>query len=68
MATRDRTLRAWNIRINEALSRSGLDKGEFRARSAPTFSTISAARQSALKHVAAGHAPRHRQRRRAGLR
>lgn len=54
-----RTLRAWNIRIDEALFLGGLDKGEFlRAFGADVFfddQQIHCA--SAAQHVATGHVP-----------
>jgi len=54
-----RTLRAWNIRINEALFLGGLDKGEFlRAFGADIFFDDQRMHvDSASKHVAAGHVP-----------
>src|SRR5215467_766410 len=54
-----RTLRAWNIRIDEALFLGGLDKGEFlRAFRADIFFDDQRTHvESALKHVAAGHVP-----------
>ena len=54
-----RTLRAWNIRIDEALFLGGLDKGEFlRAFRADIFFDDQRTHvDSALKHVAAGHVP-----------
>jgi 5'-nucleotidase len=54
-----RTLRAWNIRIDEALFLGGLDKGEFlRAFGADIFFDDQRMHvESAAKHVAAGHVP-----------
>jgi 5'-nucleotidase len=54
-----RTLRAWNIRIDEALFLGGLDKGEFlRAFGADIFFDDQRMHvDSASKHVAAGHVP-----------
>ena len=54
-----RTLRAWNIRIDEALFLGGLDKGEFlRAFRADIFFDDQRTHvDSAAKHVAAGHVP-----------
>ncbi len=54
-----RTLRAWNIRIDEALFLGGLDKGEFlRAFRADIFFDDQRSHvESAMKHVAAGHVP-----------
>src|SRR5205814_2299724 len=54
-----RTLRAWNIRIDEALFLGGLDKGEFlRAFGADFFFDDQRTHvESAAKHVAAGHVP-----------
>ena len=54
-----RTLRAWNIRIDEALFLGGLDKGEFlRAFGADIFFDDQRTHvESAMKHVAAGHVP-----------
>jgi len=54
-----RTLRAWNIRIDEALFLGGLDKGEFlRAFGADIFFDDQRTHvESAAKHVAAGHVP-----------
>src|SRR5207249_9465026 len=54
-----RTLRAWNIRIDEALFLGGLDKGEFlRAFGADIFFDDQRSHvESAMKHVAAGHVP-----------
>ena len=54
-----RTLRAWNIRIDEALFLGGLDKGEFlRAFRADIFFDDQRTHvDSARKHVAAGHVP-----------
>ena len=54
-----RTLRAWNIRIDEALFLGGLDKGEFlRAFGADIFFDDQRTHvDSASKHVAAGHVP-----------
>jgi 5'-nucleotidase len=54
-----RTLRAWNIRIDEALFLGGLDKGEFlRAfRADIFFDDQSSHVESAARHVAAGHVP-----------
>jgi len=54
-----RTLRAWNIRIDEALFLGGLDKGEFlRAFRADIFFDDQRTHvESASKHVASGHVP-----------
>jgi 5'-nucleotidase len=54
-----RTLRAWNIRIDEALFLGGLDKGEFlRAFGADVFFDDQRTHvESAGKHVTAGHVP-----------
>ncbi|MGH8714647.1 MAG: 5'-nucleotidase, partial [Casimicrobiaceae bacterium] len=54
-----RTLRAWNIRIDEALFLGGLDKGEFlRAFGADIFFDDQRTHvDSAAKHVATGHVP-----------
>jgi 5'-nucleotidase len=54
-----RTLRAWNIRIDEALFLGGLDKGEFlRAFGADIFFDDQRTHvESAGKHVAACHVP-----------
>jgi 5'-nucleotidase len=54
-----RTLRAWNIRIDEALFLGGLDKGEFlRAFRADIFFDDQRTHvESAAQHVAAGHVP-----------
>ncbi len=54
-----RTLRAWNIRIDEALFLGGLDKGEFlRAFRADIFFDDQRSHvESAMKHVATGHVP-----------
>jgi 5'-nucleotidase len=54
-----RTLRAWNIRIDEALFLGGLDKGEFlRAFGADIFFDDQRTHiDSAAKHVASGHVP-----------
>src|SRR6516165_4430317 len=54
-----RTLRAWNIRIDEALFLGGLDKGEFlRAFGADIFFDDQRTHvESAAKHVASGHVP-----------
>jgi len=54
-----RTLRAWNIRIDEALFLGGLDKGEFlRAFGADIFFDDQRMHvDSASKHVATGHVP-----------
>jgi len=54
-----RTLRAWNIRIDEALFLGGLDKGEFlRAFGADIFFDDQHTHiESAAKHVATGHVP-----------
>ena len=54
-----RTLRAWNIRIDEALFLGGLDKGEFlRAFRADIFFDDQRTHvESASRHVAAGHVP-----------
>ena len=54
-----RTLRAWNIRIDEALFLGGLDKGEF-LRAFPRRHLLrrpAHARRIGAKHVAAGHVP-----------
>src|SRR5206468_8353603 len=54
-----RTLRAWNIRIDEALFLGGLDKGEFlRAFGADIYFDDQRTHiDSASKHVASGHVP-----------
>ncbi len=54
-----RTLRAWNIRIDEALFLGGLDKGEFlRAFGADIFFDDQRTHiDSASRHVASGHVP-----------
>ncbi|HSC23321.1 MAG TPA: 5'-nucleotidase [Casimicrobiaceae bacterium] len=54
-----RTLRAWNIRIDEALFLGGLDKGQFlRAFGADIyFDDQTRHVESAAQHVAAGHVP-----------
>ncbi|MEP6655792.1 MAG: 5'-nucleotidase [Betaproteobacteria bacterium] len=54
-----RTLRAWNIRIDEALFLGGLDKGEFlRAFGADIFFDDQRSHvESAMKHVASCHVP-----------
>ncbi len=54
-----RTLRAWNIRIDEALFLGGLDKAEFlRAFGADIFFDDQHSHvASAARHVAAGHVP-----------
>jgi 5'-nucleotidase len=54
-----RTLRAWNIRIDEALFLGGLDKGEFlRAFGADIFFDDQHTHiESAARHVATGHVP-----------
>lgn len=54
-----RTLRAWNIRIDEALFLGGLDKGEFlRAFGADVFFDDQQGHcSSASRHVATGHVP-----------
>jgi 5'-nucleotidase len=54
-----RTLRAWNIRIDEALFLGGLDKGPFlRAFGADIFFDDQRGHvESAQRHVAAGHVP-----------
>lgn len=54
-----RTLRAWNIRIDEALFLGGLDKGEFlKAFGADIFFDDQRGHcDSASKHVATGHVP-----------
>jgi len=54
-----RTLRAWNIRIDEALFLGGLDKGEFlRAFGADIFFDDQTRHvESAAQHVPAGHVP-----------
>ncbi len=54
-----RTLRAWNIRIDEALFLGGLDKGEFlRAFGADIYFDDQRTHvESASKHVATGHVP-----------
>lgn len=54
-----RTLRAWNIRIDEALFLGGMDKGEFlKAFSADIFFDDQQGHcESARQHVATGHVP-----------
>jgi 5'-nucleotidase len=54
-----RTLRAWNIRIDEALFLGGMDKGEFlRAFGADIFFDDQQGHcESARKHVPTGHVP-----------
>jgi 5'-nucleotidase len=54
-----RTLRAWNIRIDESLFLGGLDKGEFlRAFDADVFFDDQEGHcESARNHVATGHVP-----------
>ncbi|HTL75658.1 MAG TPA: 5'-nucleotidase [Casimicrobiaceae bacterium] len=54
-----RTLRAWNIRIDEALFLGGLDKGQFlRAFGADIFFDDQTRHvESAAQHVPAGHVP-----------
>lgn len=54
-----RTLRAWNIRIDESLFLGGLDKGEFlKAYGADVFFDDQASHcESASQHVATGHVP-----------
>lgn len=54
-----RTLRAWNIRIDEALFLGGLDKGEFlKAFGADIFFDDQKGHcESACRHVATGHVP-----------
>ncbi|HYR05603.1 MAG TPA: 5'-nucleotidase, partial [Gallionella sp.] len=54
-----RTLRAWNIRIDEALFLGGKDKGEFlRAFGADIFFDDQKKHcESARQHVATGHVP-----------
>jgi 5'-nucleotidase len=54
-----RTLRAWNIRIDEALFLGGLDKGPFlKAFAADIFFDDQRVHvDSARQHVAAGHVP-----------
>jgi 5'-nucleotidase len=54
-----RTLRAWNIRIDEALFLGGLDKGPFlRAFGADIFFDDQRGHaESAARHVATGHVP-----------
>ncbi len=54
-----RTLRAWNIRIDEALFLGGLDKGEFlKAFGADIFFDDQQGHcESASRHVATGHVP-----------
>jgi len=54
-----RTLRAWNIRIDEALFLGGLEKGEFlRAFGADIYFDDQRTHvESAAKHVATGHVP-----------
>lgn len=54
-----RTLRAWNIRIDEAIFLGGLDKGQFlSAFGADVFFDDQEVHcQSAIKHVTTGHVP-----------
>lgn len=54
-----RTLRAWNIRIDEALFLGGMPRGEFlKAFSADTFFVDHQKHcKSARQHVATGHVP-----------
>ena len=54
-----RTLRAWDIRIDEALFLGGLDKGPFlKAFGADIFFDDQRGHvESARQHVAAGHVP-----------
>jgi len=54
-----RTLRAWNIRIDEVFFLGGLDKGEIlRAFGADIFFDDQRSHiESAMKHVASGHVP-----------
>jgi len=54
-----RTLRAWNIRIDEALFLGGLDKGEFLKAFEPDFyfDDQRGHVESAGRHVATGHVP-----------
>ena len=54
-----RTLRAWNIRIDEALFLGGLSKGEFlHAFGADVFFDDQPSHcESAAQHVATGHVP-----------
>ena len=54
-----RTLRAWNIRIDEALFLGGLDKGRFlKAFGADIFFDDQQGHcESAAMHVATGHVP-----------
>ncbi len=54
-----RTLRAWNIRIDEALFLGGMDKGEFlKAFGADIFFDDQQKHcESARQHVATGHVP-----------
>jgi 5'-nucleotidase len=54
-----RTLRAWNIRIDEALFLGGLDKGPFlKAFAADIFFDDQRVHvDSARQHVATGHVP-----------
>lgn len=54
-----RTLRAWNIRIDEALFLGGLDKGQFlQAFGADIFFDDQKGHcESAVRHVATGHVP-----------
>ena len=54
-----RTLRAWNIRIDEALFLGGLDKGPFlKAFGADIFFDDQRGHaESASRHVATGHVP-----------
>ena len=54
-----KTLRAWDIRLDESLFLGGLDKGEFlRAYEADVFFDDQAGNcRSASRHVAAGHVP-----------
>ncbi len=54
-----RTLRAWNIRIDEAMFLGGMDKGEFLKTFAADiyFDDQQGHIDSASAHVAAGHVP-----------
>lgn len=54
-----RTLRAWNIRIDEAIFLGGLDKGEFlhAFRADVYFDDHVTHCESAIKHVTTGHVP-----------
>lgn len=54
-----RTLRAWNIRIDESLFLGGLDKGQFlKAFDADVFFDDQQGHcESARNHVATGHVP-----------